>query len=72
MKEVIKDIFNNSYSDGTKISEVIERFWRIVYSNTRHFESDDKYLSVREEGCEYDAVRLFWNIYWITDFTNLT
>ena len=69
MKEILTDIFNNSYSDGTKISEVIERFWRFVYSNTRFFDGDQKYLSVKEKRLEYEATRLFGNIYWVTDFT---
>ena len=69
MREIVKDIFNNSYQDGTKISEVIERLWRVVYSNSRYFDKNEKYLCVKESDCEYDAVRLFWNIYWITDFT---
>lgn len=52
--------------------EIIKRAWRIVYSNSHEIPYStgnlNDCLSVQEKNCEWDAKRIFWRIYWITNF----
>lgn len=52
--------------------EIIERVWRIVYSNSNEYPFTDsavfeKVLNVQEKNCMWSAVHLFWRFYWVTD-----
>lgn len=52
--------------------EKIYRMWRIVYSNSHEepfaTSRPQNWLCVQEEKCEWDAIRLFWRFYWVTNF----
>jgi len=60
-------------------NEIIKRLWRIVYSNSHEepFTAHDGVkdfrdsLWVQEENCEWDAIRIFWRLYWITSLTKM-
>ncbi|HED37124.1 MAG TPA: hypothetical protein ENI76_02600 [Ignavibacteria bacterium] len=56
--------------------ETIKRFWRFVYSNSNEFPFGSKKemnpfcnLCVKEKNCEWDAKKIFWRFYWVTNLT---
>ena len=60
----------------TKIkSEIIKRFWRLVYSNSNEppYQTNypAKWLSVEEQNYQWEAVKIIWRFYWITEIERI-